>query len=92
MERKGLKRLIPADVMDEPLPTLPLVEIAGNSRVLVENHRGVSEYGCNVIRVKVKFGSICVEGSGLELAQMTKGQLVICGCIEKVLLCREENR
>lgn len=34
-----------ADLQDEPLPGLPLVEIAGDCRVLVERHMGVTEYG-----------------------------------------------
>ena len=89
MERKGLRGWIPVDVMDEPMPMLPLVEIAGRGRVVVEDQRGVAGYGCNCIRIKVKFGCICVEGSNLELSQMTKGQLVICGCIEAVRLFGE---
>lgn len=91
MERKGLRRRIPAEVLDEPMPTLPLVEIAGNTRVLVENHMGITQYGCDSIRIKVKYGAICVEGSNLELTQMTRGQLVICGCIEAVRLYRGES-
>lgn len=77
-----------ADLPDEPIPGRPLVEIIDNCRVLIENHNGVNEYGCNLIRVKVKFGSICVCGSNLELARMTKGQLIISGIIESIQLCR----
>ncbi len=77
-----------ADLQDEPLPGLPLVEIAGHRRVLVENHRGIVEYGSQAICVKVKFGQICIRGTSLELARMTKGQLIISGCIESVHLIR----
>ena len=77
-----------ADLPDEPIPGRPLVEIIDHSRVLVENHCGVSEYGECLIRVKVKFGAICVCGSRLELARMTKEQLIICGNIESVQLYR----
>lgn len=76
------------DLPDEPIPGKPLVEIMDRSRVLIENHCGVCEYGGNLIRVKTKSGSICVCGSGLELARMTKGQLVITGQVESVQLCR----
>lgn len=79
---------IAADLPDEPLPGLPLVEIAGHRRVLVENHRGIVEYGPQSICVKVKFGQICIRGTALELTKMTKGQLVISGCIESVHLVR----
>ena len=77
-----------ADLPDEPIPGLPLVEIVDDRRVLIENHRGVNEYGRNMIRIKVKFGSICVCGRELELARMNRGQLIISGVIEAVQLCR----
>ena len=77
-----------AGLPDEPIPSRPLVEILDQSRVLIENHKGVTEYGRTFIRVKVKFGSLCVCGIGLELAKMTKGQLVITGQIESIQLCR----
>ena len=76
------------DLADEAIPGRPLVEIVDHCRVLIENHRGVTEYGQAMIRVKVKFGSICVCGSNLELARMTKGQLIISGTIGSVELCR----
>jgi len=77
-----------ADLPEEPIPGRPLVEIVDHCRVLIENHNGVTEYGRTLIRVKVKFGSICVCGSNLELARMTKGQLIISGVIGSVELCR----
>ena len=82
------KLVLAADLPDEPIPGLPLVEIVDNRRVLIENHKGVNEYGRTMIRVKVKYGSICVCGQNLELARMNKGQLIISGMIEGVQLCR----
>ncbi len=92
MERKRssiIERLAySADLPDETIPGLPLVEIAGERRVLIENHQGVVEYGSQCIRVKVKFGQICVNGCGLELSRMTKGQLIISGRVDSVQLIR----
>lgn len=76
------------DLPDEPIPGRPLVEIVDQCRVLIENHKGVNEYGQTLIRVKVKFGSVCICGDQLKLARMTKGQLIISGNIESVQLCR----
>lgn len=78
-----------ADLADEPIPGLPLLELVGDQRVLVERHNGVTEYGRERIVVKVKFGSICILGNCLELSRMTKGQLIICGRIHGIELCRE---
>lgn len=77
-----------ADLQDEPIPGLPLIEIAGERRVLIENHRGVVEYGSETIRVKVKYGQVCICGCGLELVRMTRGQLVISGRVDAVQLIR----
>ncbi len=77
-----------ADLPAEPLPGQPLVELAGDRRVLIENHRGVTEYGREQIRVRVRYGQILVCGGGMELARMTKEQLVIAGRIDSVTLIR----
>lgn len=91
-EQHFLERL--ADGMDlsgEPLPGYPLVEIAGERRVLIENHFGITQYSRGEICVKVKFGWISVCGCGLELIRMTKEQLIIAGKIEQVRLLRRER-
>lgn len=72
----------------EAAPGLPLVEICGQRRVLIENHRGVLSYGRELIRVCVSYGAVEVRGCGLELARMTREQLVICGRIDSVSLVR----
>lgn len=72
----------------EAAPGLPLVEICGQRRVLIENHRGVLSYGTELIRVCVSYGAVEVRGCGLELARMTREQLVICGRIDSVSLVR----
>lgn len=91
MKRDGmwLQRLAEgADLPSEPLPGLPVAELAGDRRLLIENHQGVTEYCRERISVKVKFGQLRVCGAGLELARMTKEQLVICGRIDSVNLIR----
>lgn len=90
--RKGrsfLERLAEdSDLTMEPLPGQPIVELAGERRVLIENHQGVKAYGREKILVKVKFGYVCVCGCGLELLRMTREQLVIRGRIDSVALQR----
>lgn len=80
-----------ASANDVPLPGLPLVEIAGSGRILIENHFGVSQYGNHTICVKVAFGLIEVSGSDLMLSRMTKGQLVITGTVDGVRLIRRSD-
>lgn len=77
-----------AEMESEALPGLPIMEIAGDRRVLIERHGGVIEYGPERIRVSVSYGSVCINGCGLELVRMTHQQLVIAGRIDSVCLQR----
>lgn len=87
--RYYFENLLERDSMhQEAVPNLPIVEIAGERRVLVENHHGVAAYGSERILVKVNFGSVCICGCNLEMIHMTKNQLVISGRIDSVGLQR----
>lgn len=68
--------------------TVPLVELAGEHRVLVENHHGVVVYEPFEIRVRVQYGYLLITGCKLRLVQMTKEKLVILGDIESICLQR----
>lgn len=74
----------------ESVPGQPIVEIAGDRRVLIENHLGVAAYGQEKILTKVKFGTVCICGCNLEIVHMTKDQLVIYGNIDFIKLQRRK--
>lgn len=80
-----------ADLSAEPLPGVPIVEIAGDSRVLIEGHDGMTEYSRERICVKVRYGCVCVCGCGLELTRMSQAQLIISGRIDGVQIKRRER-
>lgn len=77
-----------ADLPGESLPLQSIVELCGNNRVLVENHRGVTEYTDERIGVRVRFGTILIVGEGLKLCRMSGCQLVILGQIHGIQLLR----
>ena len=82
------KMALAVDLAAEPVPGQPLIEIFGQNRVIVENHKGVICYEHEEIRVRVCFGQIQITGKDLQLMKMCKPQLVICGKIDSVqLLC-----
>ncbi len=88
-EQGWMQRLMDGmDLDPQSLPGVPVVELAGTARVLIEGHCGVTEYSSCRIGVKVCYGTVCVRGCGLELAKMTREQLVISGQIEGVELVR----
>lgn len=68
------------------LSKVPLVELAGQNRVLIENHLGVLAYSLEEIQIKVCYGSVCIIGSDLRLLEMNREQLVICGKIDALQL------
>jgi len=61
---------------------LPIVELVGQRRLLIENHQGVLSYATNEIKIKVSYGCITVVGNELQLMEMTKVKLAICGRID----------
>lgn len=77
-----------AELESETLPGLPILELAGDRRVLIERHGGVLEYGPERIRVRVKYGTVSINGCSLELIRMTHQQLVIAGRIDSVCIQR----
>lgn len=58
-----------------------LVELYGNERVLIEEHRGILAYGDEEIRVGTSFGVAVIQGMELRLCCMSRSQLVIRGRI-----------
>lgn len=70
------------------LSKLPIVEIVGEKRVLIENHLGVVGYSAEQIHIKVCYGVLSVVGCGLRFSQINREQLVINGQIESITLIR----
>ena len=64
----------------------PLIELAGNGRVLIEHHQGITQYGTEKIAVSVSYGSVYICGCDLTLMHMSNEQLVITGSIHSVQL------
>lgn len=76
------------DRESEEMSLLPVVELCGDHRLLIENHHGVVQYGPEKICVRVGFGVIAVSGLRLRLCRMQPQQLVITGRIESIELNR----
>lgn len=79
---------LPAEVT----PGNSLVELIGDRRVLVEQHRGICVYGSNEVVVKIPLGKLHICGNGLVLQCVTRQRLIICGQIDSVAIGREAGR
>lgn len=58
--------------------------VTGGRRALVENHRGVLEYGEERIVVSAGRGKLSISGSGLGIGAMNRRELLISGRIQCV--------
>lgn len=87
--QKWLERIAEGlDLSEESIPGQPIVELYGESRVLIEHHHGITQYSDTLISVKVSFGCVQVEGDGLELGNMSRERLIVRGRIRSVRLER----
>lgn len=73
---------------NETIPGASIVEMVGDFRVLIENHRGIISYSIQQIQIKTDLGVLSVSGEELSLAYMSDKQLVINGCVRGVTLAK----
>lgn len=63
---------------------MPLIEIYGRKRVLIENHLGIFGYDVNVIIVNAHLGYIYVQGRELKITKICKEKILITGVIDEI--------
>lgn len=73
-----------AALFDDLHGARPRVEIIGNSRVVVENHRGIQEYDDGVLRVRCSGCEVRITGTGLTLTALSLDELAVTGTIVSV--------
>lgn len=61
-----------------------MVTVTAGRRLLVENHRGILEYGTELIAVALGRGRLLVFGSELCLEAMNQRELLLGGSIRRV--------
>ena len=74
------------DLPGEVFGNQPRITLVGGGRVLVENHRGLLDYGDEEIAIAGGRLSIKVIGSGLALRGMSREALLITGDIFRIEL------
>ena len=90
MEKSIVNKVIGAANLDAELnPHLPIVEIAGNHRVLIENLTCVCRYDKEKICVQTGDGRIYVLGCDLRIQMMAHKQILIYGEIHAVQFVEE---
>lgn len=88
-KRNSLQKITEkAALYGETAPNIPLVEISGDNRVLIENHVCVSSFDDSKIDVRMSYGTVRVCGTSLDMACVNRHQMVIRGKIDSVSLFR----
>lgn len=88
----GMKKNLPQnmaqalDLPSEALSKLPVGTFRGKKELCIENHRGITAYSTECIRVAVKNGGIIVHGYDLTIGSMSRQCLRLCGTIQMIEL------
>ncbi len=73
-----------AGLPEEVLFGVPKVVLVGRERMLIENHKGIVEYGGERVRVRTDCGLLMVEGSELVLDHLGQSDLLVQGKIARL--------
>lgn len=71
---------LPREVMLD----LPLISLTGREEIMIENFKGILEYGDDRIRINTKCGVIRITGKNLVLGQITSECLNIKGVLSSI--------
>jgi len=86
---RRLERVI-TDFLELPADAaldLPRLTLLGNNRLVLENHRGISEYRSNLVRLKVTIGELEITGTGMFLREIKPDAIALEGNILSLKYC-----
>ncbi len=71
------------DIPPEAFPPVPKITISGRN-VLIEGHRGIEEYGEELISVRCRGFKAVIRGRGLRIGAMNSREIMITGAVSAV--------
>ena len=60
------------------------IAVVGQSRAMVENHRGVMAFGPQCVRVRTAQGSVSIRGEKLVICELRRDGLIVTGRIASI--------
>lgn len=66
-----------------------VIKMSGNRQLMLENYKGILEYGDRCIRIKAKPKAVKIVGSGLEIRTITDEILYITGEFSGIMFTEE---
>lgn len=89
MAKKDKVRKKIADIFDLPpdiVLDLPRITLIGRIQLYIENHKGITQYEEDKIRISVNGGEIVIDGEGLKLRTVYNDDIYIEGVINSLAL------
>ena len=86
------ERMLGSPLAEDLAGGLPRIELTGNSRLLIEEHRGILEYTDRVLKAALRQGTVRVTGEGLQLTALTLREVAVSGRIRSVELLDGDER
>ncbi len=75
------KLLAQLDLPEETVEAVPKLTMLGRSDLLVENHKGVLQYGECTVRLFTEEGILCIAGEGLSLMELGASRAYVKGTL-----------
>jgi sporulation protein YqfC len=83
------KRLADAlELQHDVALNLPVLHLTGSERLLMENHRGLLEYGRGKIRIASTAGVVEIEGQDLAIKSVGRDEVLVTGNIGNIVINR----
>ena len=83
--RGAFSRAISAVDLEPDLESyLPIIEIAGNTRLHIENYKSIQCFSENAVHICLEFGKILIIGRSLLISKASNDSVSIEGIIEEI--------
>ena len=79
------------DIPKELFMNLPRITLVGNLQMVIENHRGVLEYGHDNVKVALAKGVLGIKGQALTLRNIGPEEIIIDGNLQNIYFEQEES-
>lgn len=70
------------NIFDLPLEVVcdyPLIMLAGNNEMFIENHKGIALYQEDLLKIRIKNGILTIEGHNINVKEINSEYLSIVG-------------
>ena len=90
---KGVEKTVTnfLDLPPEAALDLPRLTLVGDSRLLLENHRGIVTYQPELVKLKISSGELAIKGTGLLLREIKPDAIALEGTIHSLEFCRPSS-